>query len=140
MASLIGVGVNLHRTDIFYCLILPCGVDWTPDQDSVFALTEMKQTVCIYFIYHIWHHLLDISYEESEKCHSSTLEQLFCHKQTIKLSSEPNEQNIQYPITSLIFVVESQSLCLYSCSKGQGSEFVHLSCNWRIFVNLLQCN
>ena len=50
----------------------------TPDQGSLFALTEMKQTVCntIYFAYHTWHHLPDISYErESEKCHSSTLEQ-----------------------------------------------------------------
>ena len=74
----------------------------------------MKQTVCIYFTYHTWHHLLDISYErESEKCHSNTLEQLCCHiKNKIKWTSEPNERDIQYPIAYLIFVMESQSLCL----------------------------
>ena len=47
---------------------------------SLFALTKMKQTGCIYFTYQTSHYLLDISYEwESENCHSSTLEQLFCH-------------------------------------------------------------
>ena len=70
--------INPYNINIFYRLILPCGVpNWTSDQDSLFALAEMKQTICIYFTYHIWHHLLEISYErESEKCHPSTLEQI----------------------------------------------------------------
>ena len=69
---------NPHSTNILYRLIIPCGVQLDPRQR--FALTKMKQTVCIYFTYQTSHDLLDISYEwESEKCHSSTLEQLFCH-------------------------------------------------------------
>ena len=55
------------------------------------------------------------------------------YKQKIKGSSEPNEQDIQYPITSLIFVMESQSLCLYPYFQGHGSQFLHLFYNWRKF-------
>ena len=66
--------INPHSTNIFYRLILPCGVILTPDQYSLFSLSKMKHPVCIYFTYHTWHHLLDISYEhESQKCRSSTL-------------------------------------------------------------------
>ena len=53
--------VNPHSANIFYHLIIPCGVQLDPRQDSVFALTKMKQTVCIYFTYQISHYLLDIS-------------------------------------------------------------------------------
>ena len=31
----------------------------------------------------------------------------------------------------LIFVMKNQSLCLYPCFQGQGSQFLHLFCNWR---------
>ena len=47
-----------------------------------------------------------------------------------KCPSEPNQQDIQYPITSLIFVLESQSLCFCTCFlQGQGRQFLHLFCN-----------
>ena len=96
------------------------GSNWTPDKDSLFVLTKMKQTVCIYFKCLTSHYLLDISYEwESEKCHSSTLEQLFCHISK-KWNGHLSQMSkiFQYPITSLIFVIESQTLCLYPCLSG----------------------
>ena len=45
------------------------------------------------------------------------------YKQKITWQSEPNEQDIQYPITSLIFVIESQSLSLYPCFQGHEDSF-----------------
>ena len=129
--------INPHNTNIFYWLIIPCGVQLDP-RPRFTIYTYRNETGCLYFL------TLDISYErESEKCHSttpqpqpktSTLSNIsVIYKQKLNWLSEPNEQDIRYPITSLIFVIESQSLCPYPCFQGQGSQFLHLFCNGRNF-------
>ena len=68
---------------------------------------------------------------------------LLSYKQKMKWPSEPNEQDIQYPTTFLIFVIESQTLCLYPCFQSQGSQFLHLIRNWKkfkVFDKWLHCN
>ena len=63
----------------------------------------MKQTVCIY---------LYLTYHMNEKQNGATPQPYnlnpsnleLPYKQKIKWPSEPNEQNIEHPITSLIFV------------------------------------
>ena len=84
--------------------------------------------------------VLYISYEwESDKCHSTTPQPqpqhpwatFLSYKQNTEWPSDPNDEDIQYPITSLIFVIESQSLYLYLCFQGQGSQILHVLCNWR---------
>ena len=135
--------INPHNTDIFYRLIIPCGVRLTPDQDSPFALTEMKQTVFTCTLHIIWKRIRQVPLHnptpEPQPQHPWAT--CLSYKQKIKCPSEPKEQDIQYPITSLIFVIESQSLCLYPCFQGQGSQFSHLLSNWRnFFLKVYHCN
>ena len=67
----------------------------------------------------MWHALL---LQESPWCHSGTLGHFFLRARSkMAWPPEKSEQDLKYPITSLIFVVESQSLCLYPCWQGQGS-------------------
>ena len=72
--------INPHNTDIFYCLIIPCGVRLDP-RPRFTICTSQNETDCLYLL------VLDISCErESENAtpqphnfNPSTLEQLFCH-------------------------------------------------------------
>ena len=117
------------------CLIILCGVQL--DSRARFTIfTYRNETDCLYLFY--------ISYLASFTWHiiwtrirkvplQHPWATFLSYKWTIKWQSEPNEQDIQYPITYLIFMIESQSLCLYPCCQGQGSQFLHLFCNWRNF-------
>ena len=136
--------INPHSADIFYRLILLCGVRLDP-RPRFTICTYQNDTACLY--------LLCISYLTTFACHIiwRTIRKVplqhpwatfLSYMQKIKWPSEPNEQDIQYPITSLMFVIESQSLFLYPCFQGQGGQFLHLFCNWRfLFIYFLSgCN
>ena len=129
---------NPLNTDIFYRLILQMG------SPRFTVCTYRNETDCLYLLYisyltsftwHIiWTRIRKVSFQHPWATFLS-------YTQNGNCPSEPNEQDIQYPKTSLIFVIESQSLCLYPCFKGQGSQFVHLFCNWgNFFFNWLQWN
>ena len=109
-------------------LIKPCGVQLDSRPRFTICTYQNETDCCIYFTYHTWHRLLDMKWTRIRKVplqHPSTT--FLPYKQKIKLPSETNEQDIQYPITSLIFVIESQFLCLYPCFQGQVSQFLHLT-------------
>ena len=126
-------GINPQSTDIFYHLIIPCGVQLDPRQRFTIC-TYQNETDCLHLLYisnftlFTWH-IIWMRIRKVPLQHPWAT--FLSYKQTMKWPSEPNEQDIQYPITSLIFVIESQTLCLYPCFQGQGSQFLHLICNWK---------
>ena len=114
--------------------MVPCGVHLDPRPRFTICIYR-NETDCIYFTYHTWHHLLDISYEqESEKCHSRTPDLFFCHIRKNYICHLSQMSKIIN--TPLIFVIESQSLCLYQCFQGQGNQFLHLFSNFEDFFKM----
>ena len=110
-------------------------------QTKIHNLHYQNETDCLYLLYisyltlFAWHIIWRRNRKVPLQYPSATV---LSYMQKIKWPSEPNEQDIQYPITSLIFVIESQSLFLYPCFQGQGSQFLHLFCNWRFFFFFLK--
>ena len=110
---------------------------WLGPRPRLTICTYRNETDCLYLLYIsyftscTWH----ITWTRIRKVPLQHLWSNFLScKQKTKWPSEPNEQDVQYPIPSLIFVIESQSLCLYPCFQGQGSQFLHLFCNWKNFL------
>ena len=124
---------NPHSTDIFYHLIVLCRVQFDPRQRFTIC-TYQNETDCLHLLYisnftlFTWH-IIWMRIRKVPLQHPWAT--FLSYKQKMKWPSEQNEQDIQYPITSLIFVIESQTLCLYPCFQGQGSQFLHLICNWK---------
>ena len=109
-----------------------------PKWNRLFAVTLHIKLHIIYLTYHI---NIYIRIRKVPLLHPWAT--FLSYKQKMKWPSEPNEQDIQYPITSLIFVIENQTWCLYPCFQGQGNQFLHLICNRKdikFFDKWLHCN
>ena len=105
---------NPHSTEIFYHLIIPCGVQLDPRQRFTIC-TYQNETDCLHLLYisnltlFTWH-IIWMRIRKVPLQHPWAT--FLSYKQKMKWPSEPNEQDIQYPITSLIFVIESQTVSL----------------------------
>ena len=109
---------------------IPVGLHFISLRSRFATCTYQNETDCLYLL------VLDISYKQESK--QLPLQHpwatVLLYKQKTKWPCEKNEQDIECPITSWIFVKESQSLCLYPGLQGQWSQFFHLLCNWRYFI------
>ena len=115
---------NPHSTNIFHQLNRP--------RFTICTYQNETDCLCLYYMSYFTSFTWHITWMRIRKVplqHSWAT--FLSYKQKMEWPSEPNEQNIQYPITSLIFVIESQTLCLYPSFQGQGNQFLHLICNWR---------
>ena len=129
--------LNPHSTDIFYHLIIlcgiPCGVQLDPRQRFTIC-TYQNEADCLHLLYisnftlFTWH-IIWMKIRKVPLQHPWAT--FLSYKQKMKWPSEPNEEDIQYPITSLIFVIESQTLCLCPCFQGQGSQFLPPARFWK---------
>ena len=136
---------NPCNIDIFCRLIILCGVQLDP-RPRFTICTYRNETDCLYLL------VLNISHErESGKCHSTTPKpQPLCSwatflllKQKMKLPSKPNEQDIQYPITSFIFVIESQFCAFTQVFRvKEASSYIYFAIEETLFFFLkwLHCN
>ena len=129
--------INPHNIDIFYCLILLCGVrlDLRPrftictyrnETDSLYLLCISYLTSFTWHI--IWRRIRKVPLQHPWATFLSY---------TLKLKWL-SEQDIQYPITSLIVETESHSLCLYHVFRiKEASSYIYFAIE---FFFLSGCN